>query len=212
MAATITTEHNAYRYESDEEFTEPATLLHTGWDAPACKIIREARRADWEWNCYSLGWGLRCEVWVHPSARPEFTAWWHHHDAFSPYSRPATARVRMTRALAEYGITAHHDDDAGNSWLLVNVDTTRDTFPGEETPHLVVYVYDAHEDWVFVDAPLEQSSGTWQVRFHTGGVEYVLHRSGSSDPATETAETAAFIAEHLTAPPISAEDRAALRA
>jgi hypothetical protein len=212
MAATITADHNAYRYERDAEFTEPAKLLHSGSDAPTCKIIQDPARARWEWNCFSLGWLLAEDVWVRPTARPEFTAWWAHHDAFSPYARPATARVRMNRALADWGITAHVGIDAGNSWLLVNVDAAVDAFPGTETPHLVVYVYDAHEDWAFVDAPLEHSSGAWRVTFYDGTTEYVLFRGGTSDPVADTAECAAFIAEHLTAPPISAEDLAALRA
>ncbi|MEU6462193.1 hypothetical protein [Streptomyces sp. NPDC046976] len=199
MAATITAAHNAYRYAQDEEFSEPAKLLHCGYDRPTCKIIRDEARALWEWNCLPLGWMLGEDVWVRPSALPEFTAWWAHHDPFSPYARPATAHARMTRALAEYGITAHLDKDAGNSWLVISMGGHALPTPG--VPHLVAYVYEEHEDWVFVDAPMEHWAGTWQVAFNDGKRETVEHCGKSTrDPGAETVAAAAFIADRLTAP------------
>ncbi|MGW6145776.1 hypothetical protein [Streptomyces sp. NPDC055140] len=121
-----------------------------------------------------------------------------------------TARERITAALAAYGITAHADKDAGNSWLVIPVDLTSDTFPGAGTPHLVVYVYDAHDDWTFVDAPIEHAWGAWRVAFHSRhGVEHVLYRGALADPAAETAKCAAFIAKHLAVPSLGAEGRAA---
>ncbi|MFM9452542.1 hypothetical protein [Streptomyces europaeiscabiei] len=115
--------------------------------------------------------------------------------------RPMTARERLTRALAEYGVTAHVDDDAGNSWLVVNMHG--DTFPGVGTPQLVAYVYDDHEDWVFVNEPMEHCAGTWRVHFNDGTNEELEFRGTSSDPATETTECAAFIADRLRAPTAS---------
>ncbi|MGW2610136.1 hypothetical protein ACWC4A_38040 [Streptomyces mirabilis] len=81
-----------------------------------------------------------------------------HHDTLSPYSPPATARERMIHALTEYGITAHVDRDAGNSWLLVNADG--DSFPDTGTPMLIVFVYDTREASAFVDQPMEHRAGT----------------------------------------------------
>jgi len=105
-----------------------------------------------------------------------------------------TARERMTAALAEYGITAHRDEDAGNSWLVIPV--TGSDFPGVGTPHMVAYVYEAHEDWVFVDAPMEHWAGGWQVRFNNGAAEVVIHRSeADADPASATAAAAKFVAD-----------------
>jgi hypothetical protein len=105
-----------------------------------------------------------------------------------------TARERMTAALAEYGITAHRDEDAGNSWLVIPV--TGSDFPGVGTPQLVAFVYEAHEDWVFVDAPMEHWAGTWQIRFNNGAAEAVIHRCDpNADPASATAAAAKFVAD-----------------
>lgn len=104
-----------------------------------------------------------------------------------------TARERMTAALAEYGITAHHDEDAGNSLLVIPV--TGSDFPGVGTPHMVAYVYEAHEDWVFVDEPMEHWAGTWQIRFNNGTAEVVINRCDpNTDPSSATAAAAKFIA------------------
>jgi hypothetical protein len=105
-----------------------------------------------------------------------------------------TARERMTAALAEHGITAHADEDAGNSWLVIPV--TGSDFPGVGTPQLVAFIYEAHEDWVFVDAPMEHWAGTWQIRFNNGAAEAVIHRCDpNADPASATAAAAKFVAD-----------------
>lgn len=121
-----------------------------------------------------------------------------HHDTPRPYSRPATARERMIHALTEYGITAHVDRDAGNSWLLVNADG--DSFPDAGTPMLIVFVYDAREASAFVDQPMEHRAGTWRVTFHDGARERDVFYGPHSDPATATEQCAKFIAEYLAAP------------
>ncbi|MFE4582377.1 hypothetical protein [Streptomyces chartreusis] len=105
-----------------------------------------------------------------------------------------TAHERMTAALAEHGITAHRDEDAGNSWLVIPL--TGDDFPGVGTPHMVAYVYEAHEDWMFVDAHMEHWAGGWRIRFNNGAAEVVIHRSEvDADPATGTAVAAKLIAD-----------------
>ncbi|MFF0629755.1 hypothetical protein [Streptomyces sp. NPDC004296] len=107
----------------------------------------------------------------------------------APEVKVPTARERMTAALAEYGITAHHDD----SWLVIPVPGS--DFPGVGTPQLVAYIYEAHEDWVFVDAPMEHWAGTWQIRFNNGAAEVVVHRcDADADPASATAAAAKFVA------------------
>ncbi|MFD5856129.1 hypothetical protein [Streptomyces chartreusis] len=104
-----------------------------------------------------------------------------------------TARERMTAALVEHGITAHRDEDVGNSWLVIPV--TGSDFPGVGTPQLVAYVYEAHEDRVFVDEPMEHWAGTWQIRFDNGTAEVVVHRcDAAADPASATAAAAKFVA------------------
>ncbi|MFJ4084975.1 hypothetical protein ACIP2Z_39280 [Streptomyces iakyrus] len=105
-----------------------------------------------------------------------------------------TARERMTAALAEHGITAHRDEDAGNSWLVIPV--TGSDFPGGGTPQLVAFIYEAHEDWVFVDEPMEHWAGTWQIRFNNGAAEAVIHQCDpNADPASATAAAAKFVAD-----------------
>ncbi|GGR54375.1 hypothetical protein [Streptomyces griseomycini] len=117
---------------------------------------------------------------------------------------PGSAGQQMADALAEWGVTVHHDDDAGNSWLLVNLDG--DDFPGVGTPHLVAYVYDWEEDALFVDEPLEGRAATWRVNFNNGRAEAPVFTGKRTDPATDTAQCAAFIADYLTAPPAATAD------
>jgi hypothetical protein len=118
-------------------------------------------------------------------------------------SAPAleTAGQQMTRALAELGVIAHADDDAGNSWLAIN--PAGDDFPDADAAQLIVYLYDSREDWVFVNQSMERCAGTWRVAFDDGKREQVVFHgrtSAESTPATETAECVAFIADLLTKP------------
>ncbi|MGW0333532.1 hypothetical protein ACWD0J_16945 [Streptomyces sp. NPDC003011] len=60
-----------------------------------------------------------------------------------PAEDAPTAWRILTHAFASRGLTPHHDDDAGNTWLVVGPD--RD-YPGEGVPHGVLYVYNPHSD------------------------------------------------------------------
>ncbi|MGP3776995.1 hypothetical protein ACTWJ8_39800 (plasmid) [Streptomyces sp. SDT5-1] len=106
---------------------------------------------------------------------------------------PPTARERMTAALDAYGVPAHHDEDAGNSWLVIPPIGRH--FPGAGTPHLVAYVYAPAEDRAFVDDPMEGEAGTWLIRCHVGTAEPVVFRSDPcAAPEDATAEAAAAVA------------------
>ncbi|MGV9705324.1 hypothetical protein [Streptomyces sp. NPDC003483] len=111
--------------------------------------------------------------------------------------RPASARKRMTQALTRYGITAHADRDAGNSWLQVNIHGHG--LPDAGAPVLTTYVYDFRDDTTFVDQPMEHRPGTWRVTVATGGRERVVFYGQRSDPQTATAQCAAFIAGYCSA-------------
>src|SRR4051812_2544377 len=100
----------------------------------------------------------------------------------------------MTEALAAWGVTAHVDEDAGESWLVISLDGN--DFPGAGTPMLVVFVYDAIEASSFIDQPMEQRAGTWRVTFDNGTSEAEVFCGRRAHPATATAVCAEFIAEY----------------
>ncbi|MET8291498.1 hypothetical protein ABZV80_40950 [Streptomyces sp. NPDC005132] len=120
-----------------------------------------------------------------------------HHDVQGNSPRPASARERMAQALTRYGITAHADRDAGNSWLQVNI--RGHDFPDAGAPVLTAYVYDLRDDTTFVDQPMEHRPGTWRVTFATDGRERNVFYGQRADPQTATAQCAAFIAGYCSA-------------
>ncbi|GAA5070495.1 hypothetical protein [Streptomyces similanensis] len=119
-----------------------------------------------------------------------------------PVSTTATAQtagLALSEALAEYGVTAHRDGDAGDSWLLVNTDASN-THPGVGMPQLVAFVYDfLSGDSLSVDAPAEHYAGRWRVSYSSGTREDVVFYGKASGPAG-TAECAAFIADRVSGP------------
>ncbi|MFF7953908.1 hypothetical protein [Streptomyces griseorubiginosus] len=75
---------------------------------------------------------------------------------------PTALRI-ATQAFAARGLTPYHDDDAGNTWMVIGPDKF---FPGEGVAHGVLYLYNPHsnqgEEEITVDrAPL--SSDVWRV-------------------------------------------------
>lgn len=59
----------------------------------------------------------------------------------------ATAEIRATRALAERGITAHRDHDAGNTWLVIARDQAHRGVPDLPTkPYAVLYLHNESSD------------------------------------------------------------------
>jgi len=109
-----------------------------------------------------------------------------------------TAEAAATRALAAWGITAHRDDDAGNTWLVIGYDQTRQGFPRMLAgPYVVLYLYsDADEEEITVTrAPV--SGDLWHVLAGDGtGAEREL----MTRPADQLAECVAAIADWITTP------------
>ncbi|MEU0287489.1 hypothetical protein [Streptomyces sp. NPDC006147] len=67
-----------------------------------------------------------------------------------------TAEQLARAALAEQGITAHRDDDAGNTWLVIGGDQSRRDFPDMlAEPYVVLYLgsYDNEEEITVDRAP-----------------------------------------------------------
>ncbi|MCX4682571.1 hypothetical protein OG413_46155 [Streptomyces sp. NBC_01433] len=111
-----------------------------------------------------------------------------------------TAEVIATRALAAWGIAAHQDDDAGNTWLVIGRDQTRRGFPRMLTePYVVLYLYndtDADEEEITVTrAP--RDGDRWHLLAGDGlGAEREL----MTPPADRLAECVEAIAEWVTDP------------
>lgn len=118
-------------------------------------------------------------------------------------ARGLTAGQRLTSALAAPGIRTQPDNDAGNTWLVIDTAPDATALPGNGQAYLIAYVYEANEDWAFVDAPMEHWAGTWLVLINDGaGREEVLFRSeNTGSPEDETAECARFITTLLTTSP-----------
>ncbi|MET7490593.1 hypothetical protein [Streptomyces sp. NPDC005538] len=75
---------------------------------------------------------------------------------------PTALRI-ATQAFAARGLTPHHDDDAGNTWMVIGPDKF---FPGEGVTYGVLFLYNPHSDQggeeITVDrAPI--SSDVWRV-------------------------------------------------
>ncbi|MFB8120594.1 hypothetical protein ACFQ6U_14140 [Streptomyces sp. NPDC056465] len=121
---------------------------------------------------------------------------------FARHTLP-TAGQRLTAALAAPGIRTHADGDAGNTWLVIATDPDVTVFPDDGRAYLVAYVHEAHEDWVFVDTPMELWAGRWTVTINDGnGRERELWRGqNTGDAGIDTAECALFIARLLKKSP-----------
>lgn len=79
-----------------------------------------------------------------------------------------TAAEIATRALAEWGITVHLDEESlsgghKNTWLIVGSDQSTDDFPDMRRPYVVLYVYTDVHDEVWVHRPIESPFDTWHV-------------------------------------------------
>ncbi|MFD0253683.1 hypothetical protein ACFVGX_22515 [Streptomyces sp. NPDC127113] len=108
------------------------------------------------------------------------------------------AEAIAVRALAEWGITAHQDEDAGNTWLAIGYDQTRKGFPRMlSEPYVVLYLYsDTDEEEITVDrAPV--TGDEWTVLAWNGsGPEREL----ITRPADRFAECVEAIADWVTSP------------
>ncbi|MFF8287438.1 hypothetical protein ACF06W_32625 [Streptomyces albus] len=123
-----------------------------------------------------------------------------HENQAVPYApeKPETAETIATNALAEWGITAHRDDDAGNTWLVVGRDQTRRGFPRMlAEPYVVLYLYsDTDEEEITVDrAPATGDEWTVLAGDGTGAERELITR-----PADQFAECVEAIADWVTDP------------
>ncbi|MFE1784091.1 hypothetical protein ACFW9F_16270 [Streptomyces sp. NPDC059506] len=113
-----------------------------------------------------------------------------------------TAETSVTRALAAWGITAHRSDDAGNTWLVIAHDQTRQGFPNMlGDPYAVLYLYneasdDGEEEITVTRAPM--AGDHWHVLTGDGtGTERKL----VTLPADQLPACAEAIAAWVTDPP-----------
>ncbi|MCX4411648.1 hypothetical protein OG840_61905 [Streptomyces sp. NBC_01764] len=131
-----------------------------------------------------------------------------HENQEAPYA-PETAETIATRALAEWGITAHQDDESmiggdRNTWLVVGYDQTRKGFPRMlAEPYVVLYLYgDTDEEEITVDrAPATGDEWTVLVGDGTG-----VERELITCPADQFADCVEAIADWLTDPQASVDD------
>ncbi|MFJ2589662.1 hypothetical protein [Streptomyces sp. NPDC087538] len=108
-----------------------------------------------------------------------------------------TAKEIATRALAEWGITAHFDEDAGNSWLVIGRDQSTVDGPGSEEPQAVLYLFDAcYDDEVMVDREPEIWDQWRVMATDDTGIERHL----ITLPLDRLAECVEAIAEWMTKP------------
>ncbi|MFF4173648.1 hypothetical protein [Streptomyces sp. NPDC001744] len=132
-----------------------------------------------------------------------------HENQEPPQESPAgtdeddTAEAIATRALDEWGITAHRDDDAGNTWLAIGHDQTRAGFPRMlAEPYVVLYLYtdsDGEDEEITVTrAPAD--GDVWDVVRGDGtGAECAV----MTRPADQLAACVEAIADWLTMPQIT---------
>jgi hypothetical protein len=113
----------------------------------------------------------------------------------------ATAETSATRALAEWDITAHRDDDAGNTRLVIARDQTHQGFPNMlAEPYAVLYLYneasdDGEEEITVNRAPV--TGDHWRVLTGDGtGAEQEL----LTLPADQLPTCVEAIAEWVTDP------------
>jgi hypothetical protein len=109
-----------------------------------------------------------------------------------------TAQTIATRLLAAWGITAHCDEDAGNTWLVVGYDQNRQDFPRMlAAPYAVLYLYnDTDGEQITVTRP-PGSGDDWRVLAGDGtGAEREL----MTRPADQLAECVEAIADWITTP------------
>lgn len=110
-----------------------------------------------------------------------------------------TAEERVVQALAARGITAHPDDDAGNTWLVIGKDQAADGFPVMiGAPYLVLYVYNPHHDEVTVNRVPVRPGDEWRLLAGNGtggGERELMTRS-----IPQLADVVEGIAAWLTSP------------
>ncbi|MFD4412416.1 hypothetical protein [Streptomyces sp. NPDC058475] len=132
-----------------------------------------------------------------------------HENQAAPWQSPGKtdeaekAEAIAISALAEWGITAHQDEESmiggdRNTWLVVGYDQTRKGFPRMlAEPYVVLYLYsDTDEEEITVDrAPASGDEWTVLVGDSTGAEYELITR-----PADRFAECVEAIADWVTNP------------
>ncbi|MFF3256479.1 hypothetical protein ACFYWP_37110 [Actinacidiphila glaucinigra] len=112
----------------------------------------------------------------------------------------ATVGLQATCALEKWGISAHHDDDAGNTWLVIGRNQDADGFPEMNEPYIVFYLYDDATDEITVERPvwpMDDPHGILRVIVGDGsGSEWQLMER----PAAQLDQCVEAIAEWCTDP------------
>ncbi|MDG5807882.1 hypothetical protein P9869_35600 [Streptomyces ossamyceticus] len=132
------------------------------------------------------------------------------HGGSAPEEGPGdTAEQLAVKALAEWGITAHLDDEsliggARNSWLVISRDQTTDGMPREDEPYIVLGLANVDDDeWPMAQRPPARPADEWRVLLGDGnGRERdVMARPAGS--ANGLADCVAAVAEWITMPQAS---------
>ncbi|MGW1037529.1 hypothetical protein [Streptomyces antibioticus] len=114
-----------------------------------------------------------------------------------------TAEAVVTRALAEWGITAHRDEESmiggdRNTWLVIGHDQNRPGFPRMlAAPYVVLYLYTGPEDEEITVTRAPADGDVWDVVRGDGtGAECTL----LTRPVDQLAACVEAIADWLTTP------------
>lgn len=120
------------------------------------------------------------------------------HGGSAPEEGPGdTAEQLAVKALAEWGVTAHLDDESligggRNSWLVIGRDQTTDGMPGEDAPYIVLSLSnDEDDEWPTAQRPPARPADEWQVLLEdSNGNEWAVMKrpAGSADGLADCVE------------------------
>ena len=109
-----------------------------------------------------------------------------------------TALQLATRTLTERGITAHVDDDAGNTWLVIACDQTGARYPDMlNGPYMALSVYNGDEDVWAMDRPPVRPADRWHVLLGDGTG---THKTLVTRPTGQLDHCVTVIADWLAKP------------
>lgn len=108
-----------------------------------------------------------------------------------------TAEEFARKALAEWGLTAHLDEESGCTWLVIGHPDTGHVPDMDKEPHILLSVYNEDDDEWSVDRPPARPGDHWQVVTDDGtGTEETL----TIRPANQLAPCITTIADWITQP------------
>ncbi|MFD5757502.1 hypothetical protein ACFWIZ_20385 [Streptomyces sp. NPDC127044] len=175
------------------ELTDPAETAPPGGSAACCPRARVGLAGRDQAPCRAPGLRGRPAPHAHPPDR-------HRSHPVSSSTAPIdTAEHIASQALAAWGLSAHTDDDAGNSWLVIGLPQGADALPSVGVPHVVFYVFDpfSDEDGVMVDRPPSGPCDHWcAVSVDSKGVQRPL----ITRPVAQLTGCVDAIADWLTSP------------